>query len=174
MSQPTPEKNEKRIEELEGHLRLALRAMLVAGVIFISAAAATAILLSGAITDNEDAIDQIQVERSARIDTVAGIIDQNCSTNNAQDRLLARLLRVSANPDAGGFGAGVDLSTLSSFDLQVLGSIAKVQELTAEGPPNRLQRVFNAKRKELEALTPCQQLVARYLAGEPVPRRAGQ
>lgn len=115
----------------------------------------------GTTEANEEAIRQINAERAARTDVVASIIHDFCTTNNEQDTLLASLVKVSVDSGAT-FGKGIDLSQLTDFDIQVLTSIAKVQQLS-EDTDTHLTRLFERKLKSLQNTTDCEAKVASFL-----------
>jgi hypothetical protein len=107
---------------------------------------------------------RIEDERAARAASITGIIDLFCSDNNAQDRTLAHLVEVSLSGDAS-FGAGLDPNALTPFDIQVLTSIGKVQELTED---NSMQRVFRQELANLQDEDNCEGLISKFLAGEEI------
>lgn len=146
-------------DSLRARVEFALRAMLGAYLIIFGIVVAMAV-----------ALHRFENERAERSESVAGHIALTCETDNDQDRLLAKLVRVSL--EGGTFGANIDPSDLTPADVAVLGSIAKVQALAAEAPPTQQQRVFESELENLDRLTPCQALVARYLSGEQVPTTA--
>lgn len=107
---------------------------------------------------------KLTAERNARQQVVAQQIDFNCSTNNGQDKLLARLVAASIGPQ-GTFGEDLDPSTLTPFDLQVLATIAKITAASTDTPlTHRFQQVL----AKLRDLTDCQALVNAYLAGDSI------
>lgn len=162
---PVPDSEEKTLED---RVRFALRAMIVAIIIFTAGSAIGFFKTEQAINSTNDAIDQINAERDARIDTVSQIIDQNCNTNNSQDQLLANLLTVALNADAA-FGENVDPNQLTDFDLKIQAAISKIQRLQQAGPPSPVEQAFQKQIDTLKDLTPCQTLVALYIAGKPIP-----
>lgn len=111
----------------------------------------------------EATVDTIEDERAARAQSVGGIIDLFCTTNNAQDATLAALVDVSLNGQES-FGEGVE--GLTAFDEAVLGTIAKVQQSNSDADQ---QRVFQAVLIDLEDPTRCEQLVRRFQAGKEIP-----
>lgn len=146
---------------LERKFVLLVRAVIVAGLLWLGGT-------GYAIYKNAQAIDQITAERSTRINTVAQILDQGCSTDNGQDKLLAKLIAASLS-QTGGFGEGIDPSTLTPFDLQVLATIAKV---TAAQPQSPLTDKFRHILHKLRHLTDCTAIVDAYLNGTDIPNLA--
>lgn len=165
----------EHVEDMRRRLIFGLRAMAVAGFLFVASVITAVIVLlnvatdaSTAATDASNAVAVAERERSERADSVAGVIELFCDIDNVQDTTLADLVEVSIGSGDSSFGEGIDLSALSEFDLAVLASIAKVQELqaTIEGG---LSKVFREKLAELRDLTPCGRIVALFLAAEDVP-----
>lgn len=109
-------------------------------------------------------LDRIEQERTDRTESVTGIIEEFCGTNNKQDRTLARLVEVSLG--GGGFGEEVDPDSLTPFDLRVLTTISTVQAMTKD---SQLERVFERELKDLQDDTSCRALVKNFVAGEPIP-----
>lgn len=105
---------------------------------------------------------EVRHEREVRAKVQAEINRYVCNENNKQDRILAGLIEVSVSGTSS-FGANIDRSALSPFDLEVLRTIAKVQKLT-EGQPDKLKAVFNRALQQLQAETPCGAVVRAFLA----------
>lgn len=113
-----------------------------------------------------ESIAKIEDERTDRIDSASATILLGCLTDNGQDKLLAKLVEVSL---AGGtFGANIDPSQLTPFQLDVISAIAAVQQIAADAPPTKQERVFAKKLAELKDLMPCDEIVEAYRAGDPV------
>lgn len=163
---------ERRLRELEKgraanaeRIAGALVRLRIFAFIFLLVFSASVWKIGSVANDAQDAIDTANAERAARSATVAQVIDFGCSTDNGQDRLLAKLVAASIDPQQGAFGDGVDPNTLTPFDLQVLATIAKV---SAAQPTNPLTRKFKHVLKKLRDLTDCDSLVSSYLAGAPI------
>ena len=107
-------------------------------------------------------------QRDERIDANATIIESSCLTNNEQDEILAPLVRVSIDPGSSTFGSNIDPADLTTFDKQVIASIAKVQMLAAEGEPTEQELVFRRQWRRLEEETPCADLAQLYRDGGPI------
>ena len=104
-------------------------------------------------------------EREARVDTAATVIALGCETDNSQDETLAALVEISLDPGAAAFGANIDTSKLTQFDVKVIASIARVQQLAADAPPTEQEEVFNRQLAELNDLQPCEALAQAYKDG---------
>lgn len=104
-------------------------------------------------------------EREARVDTAATVIALGCETDNSQDETLAALVEISLDPGAAAFGANIDASKLTPFDMKVITSIARVQQLTQEAPPTKQEEVFTRQLAELNDLQPCAALAQAYKDG---------
>lgn len=105
-------------------------------------------------------------ERAQRIDVTGKIVKYTCKDNNQQDDSLAQLIAVSLSGNDT-FGEGLDLSLLTPFQVQVLGAIAAIQQLTAQD--NQFQHVFEQELHQLRDLRNCEQIVTAYINGEPPP-----
>lgn len=103
-------------------------------------------------------------ERNARVQTVSQILQSGCATDNGQDKLLARLVAASLSQQGGSFGEGIDPSTLTPFDLQVLATIAKVSAATQTPLTDKFRHVLH----KLRNLTDCSAVVQAYLNGDPL------
>jgi hypothetical protein len=147
-------------EELRDKFQFALRAMWSALAIFLIAAAIAAWQII-------EHVDDIEAERQDRIQNMAGIIDDNCETNNEQDQLLATLVAVSISGNSS-FGDGIDRTQLTEFEAQVLAAINKVQSLQGD-QRDVLTSVFEKKLADLRDLTDCAEAVSRFIAGDPTP-----
>lgn len=121
-----------------------------------------------AAQDAQGAVDAINGETDARRAAFSETIDTFCDENNRQDRLLAQVLSVAVN-ETPPFGAGINPDNLSPFDLRVIATIARIQNLSVSGPPSPLQTKLEEQIRELKDLTPCEVLVKLYLAGQPIP-----
>lgn len=132
---------------------------------YAGSVAFVSIVLTGAagffVVDNT--IDTIEAERAARAESVSGIIDLFCSTNNAQDAALASLVDVSLNGQDS-FGKGVE--DLSAFATAVVTAIREVQAKSADPV---LTEVFEEVLADLKEPTRCGQLVRRFQAGKEIP-----
>lgn len=118
--------------------------------------------LSAAQDDITQTQDQLKRERLVRSRVQGEINRYVCNENNKQDRLLAGLIEVSIGGQSS-FGAGIDSSSLSPFDLEVIRSIGKVQRLS-ETNPNQLKSAFQRALRQLQAETPCGAVVTAFLA----------
>lgn len=119
---------------------------------------------SKAADDANAAIKAAEAERAARTETVTQVISLGCNTDNSQDLLLARLVAASLDESAASFGSGVDPSSLTAFDMQVLTTIAKVAAETPTALTSRFRHVL-AKLRNTQN---CQAIVDAYLAGKPI------
>jgi hypothetical protein len=116
------------------------------------------------LRQNEQAEAQsaIKHERVIRSKVQSEINRYVCTENNKQDGILAGLVRVSLGGQTA-FGAGIDRSTLSPFDEEVVGSINKVQKLGETEGAAAYQAAFREALEQLEAETPCKALVTAFL-----------
>jgi hypothetical protein len=105
---------------------------------------------------------QLAHERFVRSKVQSEINRYVCSENNKQDRILAGLIEVSIGGQSS-FGAGIDTSSLSPFDLEVIRAIAKVQRLS-EGEGSQLKVAFEEALHQLQKQTPCGEVVQAFLA----------
>lgn len=119
----------------------------------------------------EGSIDDINTEREQRKLVVAQQVENTCTDNNEQDSTLAKLVAVSVQGQTAGFGSGIDPTLLTPFDVQVLTSIAKVQELSQQDN-DELEQVFAKTLADLRAKRDCEEIVAAYLKGEDPPEDA--
>jgi hypothetical protein len=159
---------QEQIDEIRREMRYGLRAMMVGGVLFIIAVLVVGQRFIDVAQDASDAVATAEAERAARAESVKGIVDLFCAIDNNQDSILAEL--VAASVESGGtFGKGIDLTALTDFDVAVLSSIAKVQELDAGASDTHLERTFERNLRELEDLTPCQEIIDRYVEAEEIP-----
>lgn len=117
--------------------------------------------------DAKEAVNTANVERQARSEAVATVIEYGCNTDNFQDKQLAKLIQVSLS-GGGGFGGGIDPNDLTPFELQVIGAIAHVQHLAESAPPTQTQEVFEQTEAELRDLADCEEIVKAFLAGQPI------
>jgi hypothetical protein len=157
---------QRQIDKMRHDFAFALKSVLAAFAVFVAITAVSWQRVDNAASDAQDAVAQAEAERAARAQSVAGALLLDCDTNNAQDQLLASLVRASLRN--GKFGEDLDTSRLTAFDLTVLASIARIQ--AASGNASALPHVFRRKLHQLEDLTPCQrEIVDRFLAGEPIP-----
>jgi hypothetical protein len=113
-------------------------------------------------------LDDIQDERQARSESISGIIELNCTTNNQQDALLAQLVEASLNQQ--GFAVGVQVN-LTAFDRNVIQTVRKVQKAeskSAEDTPTALESVFDDALEDLKDTESCDQLVSSFLSGQEI------
>lgn len=101
---------------------------------------------------NRSAIERINEERVQRLRVQAAFNTFVCGENQEQDDILATLVEASLASQT--FGAGLDLSSLSEFELGVLAAIAKIQRL-AEEEQAGLQRVFRQALADLRDEADC-------------------
>lgn len=118
----------------------------VAFVALIVIAAVGFFRTDAAIDGNDQAIATINKERAARVDTVSGVIDLFCTTNNDQDFLLGTLVEISL-------------------------SGPRPEDLTQR--QRRFIRIFEDALAELEDPEDCVALVKSFQAGKPIPPEAG-
>lgn len=111
---------------------------------------------------NRENQERLTKERLVRSKVQAEINRYVCNENNKQDRILAGLIEVSIGGQSS-FGHGVDLSSLTDFDKQVIASIGRVQKLT-EADPAQFKEVFERALRQLQATTPCGTVVRAFLA----------
>lgn len=116
---------------------------------------------SEAAENAEQAVAAAESERLARVSTVSDVINVLCLTNNSQDLTLGDLVAVSIAPEDA-FGSTIDPNDLDTFDLQVLASIARIQEIQGESP---LVETFRETLRDLQDLTPCKELLEDYRDG---------
>lgn len=108
------------------------------------------------------AVEDINTERSARSEVVAGVINQFCEDNNGQDDTLAALVAASLKQSGGGFGEGVDTSQLTAFDVQVIASIQRIQAASGQ-KANMLTDIFQKKLEALRKRQDCEELVQSFV-----------
>lgn len=150
---------------LERKFQVLLQALIVGGLVYLVTITIAIIVVGNTAEDASNAIAQANAERAARVDTVSQVIRLECDTNNGQDKLLARLIQASIASSGTSFGENVDPSTLTAFDRAVLATIAKV---AASGDDADLTDKFRRVLAKLRDLTPCDSIVASYLAGDPL------
>lgn len=107
--------------------------------------------------------DRLAHERVVRSKVQSEINRYVCNENNKQDRILAGLIEVSLGGQSS-FGAGLDLSQLTEFELEVVKAIGRVQELTEAGGDSEAKSAFERALRELQEETPCTTVVQAFLA----------
>lgn len=113
----------------------------------------------------ESARDTSEREREARAAVQSEINRYVCQENNKQDTILADLLDISLNGSQT-FGQDIDPSQLTEFDIAVLSSIGKVQELTQAGPPTEQEEVFQDALVKLRNKAPCNAIANAFLEAQ--------
>lgn len=109
----------------------------------------------------QEAVEQSNSERTARVKILGEINRYVCKENNKQDLILAGLIQVSLGGESS-FGQGIDRGALDPFEIDVIEAISHVQTLSQDGAQQGFQAAFKRALAQLRQKTPCNALVLAF------------